>query len=436
MSQMPPTAMSIAQKYPQQPLAFEQPHETSSLQVVAVINKVNFLVPKCTIDQNAHGSTDSAEITLPIKGAPDFTAWLYVNPSMIAPIPVQIYVGLFQGTQAGGVSTSGLTQMFSGQLDLYGIKLKADSVTFKCRSLGAPLVDNRITAIPRNMKTTDFVKKMAAQYGLSTNIQLPSGQYPLTVAEVYAHSFAVGLQNQRIWDLLLTMANFDDVDVWVSGSTLNYCAPGQVSRTTLDLKYGRDLIDLGIDHAPLFSKQIRVEVRTYNKHTKQASIQRVETSPGGGVKITTSSKTVTATPQFGTANTSSTSISSTGAQTTTSTTSTGGSASSTTGQGSESNIERYIIYKPGISPQAANQLANATWRRISMQEFSVNITLPLTRSKLPMLNITNLIRLHGTPFVKANSTYWPRKYTYDIDIESGAILTIEAVNHELPQGAV
>lgn len=442
MSGIPPGAQAIAKQYPQQPVTFQNTHEASEIRALVVLNNVNFLVPHMEIEQNAHGSTDSTEITIPVKGAPDFTAWLYSNPNASStppPIPIQVYIGAFQGAQSATTSTSGLTQIFSGQIDMYDIDLTDPdqaTVIFKCRSLGAPLVDNRLTHIPGNMTTTAFVKQIAAQYGLTPNVQLPAGAYPFTVAEVYQHSFAVGLQNQRIWDLLMTMANFDDVDVWVSGSTLNYCAPGQVSRQNLYLTYGRDLSSLKLTHSPRFSKEIRVEVRTYNQKTRQASIQRVQTNSTGGVVVTSSSKTVTATPVFGTQNSQSTSISSTGAQTTTQTTASGGAASSTTGQGNESGPERYIIYKPGISPQAANQLAQATWRRISMQEYSAVMEIPIRRSQLSTLGITMLVRLSGTPFQRFNTTYWPRKLTWTVDIDEGAHLSIEAVNHELPSGAV
>jgi len=421
---------------PLRPTNYEQFHETSVVRAVAVIQGKSYALESWSIDRYAHGATDSADVTVPLAGNPDFTVALFRDASNTSPVPISVYLGVFQAqplTQATDIA--GLTKIFVGQVDQYTTDYAGNTVTFHCRSLAAPLVDNRITQLARNMTTEQFVAAVAKQYGLTYHFQLGKGQKPITLADVFGDEFATGIQNPRIWDLLLTASQFDDVDVWVDGTVLNYAAPSVITRPHVLVKWGRALETLTSVHSPLFSKAIRVEVRMFNVPTSVSTIARVETNAGGGVKITNSSKTVTSQPEFGTANVVTTTVSPNGT-TVTSRQKTGGKFSTSGQQGpGESDVERYIIYINGGKPEVANQRAQAEWRRISMMEYSVSMALPMSRAYFP-IPITAALFLSGVPNQKVNDLYWPRHISYHGGVDQAPMIEVEALNHVLPQGAI
>jgi hypothetical protein len=426
-------------QFAQQPTQYEQAHETSSVRAVAAIQGAHFKIVRSTVELNAHGAADSADVTLPLSSSPDFTR-MFKN---IAWVPIQVYLGIYQQPPPAhaDLSIAGKTQLFSGSIDVNSMSFADDTITFKCRSLASLLIDNRITHIPRNMNTAtgpkNFVTQIAEQYGLTANIVLPSKQYQLTVAEVFAHDFAVGIQNSRIFDLLIKMAEIDGADVWVTGRTLNYANPGLIKRNTIDIKYGRDIETLTVEHSAS-SKNIRVEVRTYNPHTRVSTVQRRESGdPANGVTVTSSSRVVVSNPQFGSGTQSTTSYSSTGAITNTTSSSSGGVRQTVATRGPD-NVNGpliYKIYKPGLSPEAADALSESTRQRLAMQLYTANIRIPLSRSRYQQLSITSLIRLHGIPMQVPNDTVFPRKITFSIDPDSPGI-DIETSSIALPEGQV
>jgi hypothetical protein len=93
-----------------------------------------------------------------------------------------------------------------------------------------------------------------------------------------------------------------------------------------------------------------------------------------------------------------------------------------------------------------------------MREYAATVKFAMTKSKLAQLDgITSLVRLHGTPYLLAESSstssdtntnpsspsvatksndYWPRRITEEFGVDSGWTVEIEMVNHVLPQGAV
>ena len=453
MSVLPPSAAQIptigyvkAKPYvppPQAPEEYQYSHEMSSFRVVVEIQNRRYFVTSVSVVNNAHGASDSAEITMPLSKMPDFTQMLARSDSNTTIVPVQVYVGIFQSQPpVQNFDISGLTLLFSGQVDMYSMTYHDDEITFNCRSLASVLIDNRLTGIQQNLKTTDFVKAIAKQYNLTANILLPVNQYKMSVAEVYAQSFAIGIQNWRIWDMLLKMAEFDGADVWVVGSTLNYVAPQLIKRNIIDLKYGRDIETITVQHSPLYSKNIRVEVRSYTKKNTIATTTHVDSLDDGDSATTRSTSMVSSNPIFGTKDSLAYRTDPiTGAVTLAPTqlTHTGGSFAAAAGTGplGENGPLRYTIYAPGLAPAAVDLLAQATWARLSRHEYSATIGMPLTRALYKTLLITSKIRLHGLPTRLANNdNYWPRRITVNIDVNAGASVSIEAISIKLPAGEV
>lgn len=439
------TAYNLA---PLQPLNYQPTFTTEQPRAVAVINGTNYQILSYEIEGNAHGATDSAIIDLTLSNGPDWTIELYRDQNQDDPVYVEIWAGYPPNT-GPSTSTAGLQQRFVGIVDQYSLQIDGDTGTFRCRSLAAPLVDREITTLAQNMTSVQFVQYWAAQYGLTPVINLVNA--PVTLQQVWANEFVAGIKKFRIWDVILKCAVFDGVDAWVSGSNLYYAAPSLVQRTLLDLQYGRDLTACNLVHSPQFSKNVKVEVHSYQPHTRVAVSHRITTDALGGVTETTTSRTVTSSPIFGTTSSVTTTTSPTGTVSTVSSSS-GGSSSSSTSEGTEGQ-QPYIYYVANLTPQQCINLARAIWQDISMAEYIVTAKLPMTKSKLAQFSgVTALVRLHGTPYLLAESSstqngasnpqvatkandYWPRRYTEEFD-GAGWTLDLEMVNHTLPQGAV
>lgn len=455
--------MSSLEHIALQPVTYQPFTEANAPRAVAVVQGLRYQIVSYDITTNAHGATDTGTIALTASNTDDWSVLIgagQVNPDQ--PIYASIYAGF--PNQPPATSATDLSQLklrFAGIVDLYSIAMKADRVTFSLRSLAAPMTSDKISIPFTNQTTVQFVQSMAARYGLSTNILLAN--QPLTIQKVLQDEFIAGTHNVVIWDLLLQCAIWDDVDVWVDRSgVLNYAAPYLVNRLPLDIQYGRDLEDLEITHAPQFSKNIKVEVRSYNKTIKQSTRYSTQNAFGGVVSTQGVSRTVVSSPVFGSNQTASTSFDEQGNSTTTLTTKTGGSVNSgLSGFASESGKENYLFFVPGLAPAEALDLSKKLWRQISMHEYVVTLSLPGTKAKFDSIDITALIRLHGTPYAKVNSSnaayykqlnnpasissnpnnsvqggYWPRSVKESFDTSSGLKWSIAAVNHTLPAGAV
>ena len=431
------TAYPVA---PLQPLSYEPFYEASEPRAIAVINGSNYQLVSFEIEKNAHGATDSAIIDLTLSNNPDWTVELFRDTNQNEPVYVEIWAG-YPPVDTPPLTTTALNQRFIGILDIYTLEIDGDLGTFRCRSLAAPLVDTQITTLVQNMSSVDFVNYWAQSLGLTTVIGVVGT--PVTLVQVYGDEFVTGIKNFRVWDVMLQMAQFDDVDVWVDGSTLYYTSPDLLTRNLVDLKYGRDLLGLSLTHSPQGNKNIRVEVRTYARRQSQSTTTRVQTASDGSVSVSTVSKVVTSQPVFGTLNRVSATTGPNG-QSVTTTVATGGSFSSGfTSPGSESGLERYVRFYPNLSPAQCNALAQALWRQISRLEYAVSIHLPMTEAKmLALSDMTALIRLHGTPYFLAESSnssavndYYPRRTTEEFN-EQGWLVTIEAVNHSISSQGV
>ena len=423
---------------------------------VAVINGARFRIHEVEIEENAHGATNSGHVTLSIADNPDFTVLLFRGDASSSGTNIvsgagdytPVYVQIYQGYPSNPtpLDISQLTQTFTGVVDQYSVTIDTESglVTFAMRSLASVLVDNKITMLNASMTTVQFVQSVCSLYGLQCDTSNVIGT-PLTLQEVLGDSliggssFQSAVYGMHIWDLILKCAEFDDVDVWEDSRTgkLWYAAPSLIQRTTVQYQLGKNIEKFSGVHSPQFSKNIRVEVRTFQQRTKVSTTVRVESDGQGGATVTASSRTVTSSPVFGTPNIVSTNISSNGTTTTTSGSTTGGSFSGVGQTGAtESNKERYIFYVKNISQAAANKLALAKLRQISMHEYSTTITTAVTQDTLQAVTITALIDLSGVPYTFFNDQYWPRKITTTMSPEVGWKRTIEQVNHTPPMGSV
>lgn len=422
-------------------------YQSLSPRVFVRIDGFPYIPLSYELTTNAHGATDTATVKLPVAGYPDWTMTLLRDDSLgNADVPVTLEVWV--DPQA----TGSYVQRFVGIVDSYDADFASDITTFNCRSKAAPLTSNKITTpfgtasgVTDQSTTVAFVSQQAARFGLIPKITLAPGQQPGTLLQVLGSEFVTGVRNWVIWDLILQCALYDDVDAWVDRSgVLHYEAASFVTRTPLQYVWGENIKALTGTHSPQFSKNVRVVVRSYVSRTVTATTTRVTNNPGGGTITQTSSRQATGSPVFGTTEVVTTTRDSNGNKSVTTRSVSGGPSNpGATSFASESGLERYPIYVPNASPQECEEIAQRKWRDISMHEYTIKLTVPVTLAALPVMDVTALIQLFGTPYAAFNMSagpaygqYWPRQIREVFDVEQGWVWDIDAVNHTLPNGAV
>ncbi len=447
------------------PLAYEPFFEHHTLSFVVVINGTRYNGIEARWTSNGHGATDTATIVMPLSSATDLTIDLFrgdfigVGSTKVvatdnSPVYAEIYAGFVQNPKLGSKEISQIKRQFVGEVDLYSGRFEADTVTFDCRSLGAPLVDDQLVGVSGNQTVRQFLAQQATKYGLPAPVvKLAPGSTEATINEILAYdqvagaNFAAALNGVHPMDLAIRGAQVDDADVWldITDGTIHYESPSTFasSRSIIDLKYGRDWINLGASHAPQFSKTVRVQVHTHQPRTLQSTTVRVENDEFGDLIVTPSTKSTTTESIVGTNQTirTSTTTAPDGTQKNSTTygssTVTGGNYTATGAQGArESAKQTYPLFVGNVSPARATAMAKAYWRQISQHEFAITGDVPITSNLLAHLSMTSLIRLHGCPWSLVNNTYYPRLLEYSITVAEGFRVKISAISHRLAAGAV
>lgn len=435
--------------------------KSATPRAVAIIAGIPVQIVSGHIDLNAHGATDSANITISNvdESGRDWTQQIAtVAPGLGAtagalpqekPVTVAIYAGFVTNPAIGSTDTAQLRKLFFGLTDMYHITSSDNGIEFECRSLASVLTQDKVTTAANNMSSVQFIAFMCKRWGIQTDIRLRSGQQAASLKTVYAQREIVGLKDLPAWDVMKLCAQVDDVQVWESLGTLHYVEPGSVKHQTLAVDYGRDLEDFKLSHSPWFNKNIQVEVRTYSRKESVSTWTRKTTNDDGSTTTTSGQRHVGRDTDFGTdgSTSSATSTSPTGAvsNTTGQSTSSGGLfKTGSTGTGyDEPTKQVYSFVLHNVTPQQAEAFRNAQWRRISMHEYSAEMTLIMTPQNLPYLDVTSFFAVSKHPNAKANDTYWPRTITLDMGIQQeptgtseGFTAKITAVNHRLADGAV
>ena len=436
-----------------------QPHQANAPRCLIQIGDDDPVAPvDYTVEFNSHGATDTARVLLPLSSCPDYSV---KYEAVISPIPIKIYAGFPLNPTNGSYNIEDLQLRFSGVIDQFQANFVADELVVTCRSLAAYLVAAKHTTQYKETTTVQLVQDIASAQGIKTNIHLRDNQRPLLLKEVFAQEFMVGVRNMRQWDMLVACAQSDVVDLWVDpNGTLNYVAPDLVSGPQMDLVIGANVKDFTVTHSPFFSTNIEVQV--YSWQTKHRTFIGSHTSQTinadgtpGDITTTTSMKTTTTSPNWGTdsTTTSSTGYSVNSNGNITSSTNTGysfgsgGSASSGfTRFSKESNKEVYRIYRPGLSKDACDSLSMNIWKQISLHEYLADFTFIVEPQTLQYCNISATFNVTGARWDNVNSNpqsainsqkkkiYRPRRMTETFSPISGWMIEVTAVNHPLPAG--
>jgi hypothetical protein len=432
------------------PVTFSQKHSIAQARACVKINGALYPIKSFQINKNAHGATNTASFVVSYAGNPDWTNQLFRGTfgaqSNNSPVYIELWAGFPQNPGAAP-SSAGLSQRFFGVLDEYDPD-DLTSTEFHCRSIASPLTTDRITTSVQNMTTVQFIKKICAAYNIPVVVD-PELTNPFTLEQIYSGDYLVGLHNLVKWDVLLRSSWFDDVDVWEDGGVLYYVHPWNVATVVpnlskiLNLKYGQDVKGFKGNHAPQYSRNIRVTTFSYSPKVR-VSVGHIVQSVLGGVSVSDVIKTSTATPNFGVNGGTTTTYQNDGTTSVSHWSSFGGSAQGSNAPISESSLEEYRIPLPyGLSATECQQIALRIWRQISQHEYSGDFELAVTPDNLPYLNIESRFILAGYGMSFFNTEYWPRTLDESFemaeensDTAEGWTVKSHAINHQLPLGQV
>jgi hypothetical protein len=429
---------------------------SSSPRSIVVINGKSYTPESWTHDANGHGVIDTATIILPTKGNPDFAAMAKPGQGL----PVAIYAGFPSNPAPGGFGYQQLSQRFVGTINNSDptFSLTDNMASLPCVSFGAVLTRTKTTtnvggstasspagSVAGNLAgvtTAQYVQSVAGQHNMTADVRVNN---PATMQQVFASNQIVGMQNLRIWDVLVACAITDGAYLWFSGTTLHYVDPGLINRTIIPIAYG-SLVgpeSFAGNHALQYSKNIKVQVLSYRTKEKTSCRTRVHQGTNGSVVVNSCSRSFTM-QNFGNPGSSFAQTSSTYNSDGTVTTSyTAGSSSATGGETSsgylstptDSSTETYKFKRWGLTQAQCDALALNLWRQLSGHEYRATFKLPVTPDLLADLSITSKFRFSDLPWPSFNQDYIPLRLTEEFSMSNGWTVEPLGINHALPQNA-
>lgn len=426
----------------------------SSPRSIVVINGKSYRPESWDIQANGHGVLDTATIILPTIGNPDFAAMAKPGQGL----PVAIYAGFPTNPAPGGYGYQQLSQRFVGTINSSDptFSLTDNTATLPCVSFGAILARAKTTtnvggstastpagSVAGNLAgvtTAQYVASVAGQHNMIADIRVNN---PATMQQVFASNQIIGMQNMRIWDVLVACAITDGAYLWFSGTTLHYIDPSLINRTIVPIAYG-SLVgpeSFSGNHALQYSKNIKVQVLSYRSKEKNSIRTHVHQGANGAVTVRSTSRSYTM-QNFGNPGTSFAQTSSTyNSDGTVTTSSSTGSSLSTGGETSSGYLstptdsvnETYKFKRWGLTQAQCDALALNLWRQLSGHEYRATFKLPVTPELLPDLAITSKFRFSDLPWPSFNQDYIPLRLTESFSMSNGWTVEPLGINHALPQ---
>lgn len=326
------------------------------------------------IDANEFSSPDTFTVHLAFGAMPAArpAAWFASQTQM----EVEIFAGF--PTDPDQFAAEELESLFFGKVDdLDALDYDDMTITLRGRDLTAAFVDNKTSEKYVNQTASQVAEAMAAKYGLEARVTPTT-----TRVGVYYGAEHVDLKSDRTeWDLLTWLARQEGFRVFVKGKALYFTPPPSTSASrpfvferTVDgnglaswngqsVKFRRSLT---------VAKDIQVTVTSWNAKQKRAFT----------VKATRSKK------------------------------------------GNGAGVQKYAYRIANLTPEQAQQKANALLAEISQHEMKVAIEGPADTA----MAIDSVIRVKGTG-TDFDQIYFPRSIQRTLTQDGGFNWSIEAKNH-------
>ena len=340
--------------------------------------QVNGLV-SFEVDNNSYYQADTYRCTLSFFQ----DTWAFWAGAKL--LLIEIYAGF--PPDASNYTKSDLTLLIKGECDEIEINPVSREIVLSGRDLTNKFIDTQTSEKFPNLTSSEIVAKIAAKHGLKTSIKattLKSGTY-------YANEKAELTKAQSEWDLMTYLANKENYSIFVKGDTLYFQPKIAENSEPFVLQWYppdknntmpfADLTHMSFSRSLTLAKDIIVEVSSYSAKTK---------------KKFTVKKTATQTAK----------------------TKNAGEAQPV------GDAQVYSRYKPNLTVQDAEKLADSLLRELTSHQVKLNVTMPADN----LLQTETLIKVTGTG-TAFDQTYYPSSIKRSWSFEGGYVMDIDAKNH-------
>jgi hypothetical protein len=248
-----------------------------------------------TCDLNNTSSAGNFSVDLPFKtgvnlnpgylvNSPEHTSYLFTNPN----VKVEVYVGFPKNPNHFTVDD--LTQIMVGYMDQAELNFGLQSstgwevVTVTGRDMTAPFLDSQTTLKYQNMTSSSIAIMMAKKHGLKYSVKTT---YTLVGKYYNADHSRMSTQLSE-WDLLNYLADHEGFASVVIDETL-YFRPfdeivSVIASHPLNYTWGQNILDLRLTKSPHASKDIIIDVHSYDSTKKRhvtATAKKTYSGSGG-----------------------------------------------------------------------------------------------------------------------------------------------------------
>ena len=240
------------------------------LRVVA--NGVVLAVEDAEVVTNNHFSADRFWV----RAAAD-----RVPPEMIGTVEILVEIG---ASLDGGER---FRTLVTGAVDTLELDPVRGTLYLSGRDLSAGLIEARTQETFANQTASEIATALAGRHGLTADVQAtttPVGRYwQLEHDQIVLDQFARATTE---WDLLVTLAQFEGFDVWVSGTVLHFRAAdaagaASVLRAVATAGGTANVAGLHLQRSLTLARDIVVTVKSWNSRQANAFMQTVRRGRGG-----------------------------------------------------------------------------------------------------------------------------------------------------------
>ena len=247
------------------------------------------------VSDNGYLQSNRFRLTIAIGPDKDMTpAWWSDNTDVM----VEIKIGLLPDGAAEGTCT--FTSLIIGAADLVEVDLIQGNIHVEGRDLAAQLIETKTQEAYANKTASQIATILANNHGLTpvvTATSAPVGQYyQLEHDKLQLGNFS---RQTTEWDLLTTLAEYENFDVWVQGKELHFAPAPESQGTVFGITYQpgppvvSNVMSLQMERHLILAKDIQVTVKTWN-HKHKTAFTRVVKAYGATAP---SKKAGTAAPQ-------------------------------------------------------------------------------------------------------------------------------------------
>ncbi len=323
---------------------------------------------------NNHYAADRFRVRAALSAAPGSAAsWAEAADTL-----VEILVSVDGGGWSGGWAS-----LLRGAVDTVQMDWARGTLLLCGRDLTAALIEARTQETFANRTSSEIAEILAARHGLDADVQATTtlvGRYwQMEHDRITLNQFGRATTE---WDLLVTLAQHEGFDVWVSGTTLHF-RPMQAAAAPQAVLRPMDVIDLQMERTLTLARDIEVTVKSWNSRQNHSFEQ-----------------TARATGQRG-----------------------AGGGGGTGGGGGRGNVQRYVYVVPNLTPDDALHLAQRKLAELTRHERVIMVEMPGELGLTPRMQM----RLEGT-LTAFDQIYWIDEIERHVSMSEGFTQRLRARN--------